>query len=57
VEFSTKIPARFLSKNPYKVLNLPKTATLDDLAKAYRTLARKYHPDVYGSNNMLYNLL
>lgn len=30
----------------YKVLGLPNTATQDDIKKAYRKLARKYHPDV-----------
>ena len=30
----------------YKVLNIPKTASEKDIKKAYRKLARKYHPDV-----------
>ncbi len=30
----------------YKVLNIDKSATLDDIKKAYRKLARKYHPDL-----------
>lgn len=30
----------------YEVLGLPKDATADDIKKAYRNLARKYHPDV-----------
>jgi curved DNA-binding protein len=30
----------------YKILELPKTATEADIKKAYRKLARKYHPDV-----------
>lgn len=30
----------------YKVLEIPKTATADEIKKAYRKLARKYHPDV-----------
>jgi DnaJ-class molecular chaperone len=33
-------------KDYYDVLGTPKTATEDDIRKAYRTLARKYHPDV-----------
>ena len=30
----------------YKVLGVEKNATQDDIKKAYRKLARKYHPDL-----------
>src|ERR1700712_2264112 len=30
----------------YKILGVDKTATPDDIKKAYRKLARKYHPDL-----------
>lgn len=30
----------------YKILGVEKTATQDDIKKAYRKLARKYHPDM-----------
>ncbi|MNJ94924.1 Curved DNA-binding protein [compost metagenome] len=30
----------------YKILEIPKTATEADIKKAYRKLARKYHPDL-----------
>lgn len=30
----------------YSVLGVPKTATADEIKKAFRKLARKYHPDV-----------
>lgn len=36
--------------DPYKVLNVPRTATDDEIKKAYRELARKYHPDNYAGN-------
>src|SRR5947199_7377845 len=30
----------------YEILGVPKTATEDDIKKAFRKLARKHHPDV-----------
>lgn len=33
-------------KDYYKVLGVAKTATAEDIKKAFRKLARKYHPDV-----------
>lgn len=32
-------------KDPYQVLGIPRCATDDEVKKAYRTLARRYHPD------------
>ena len=34
----------------YKVLGLSKSASQDEIKKAYRKLARKYHPDVNTNN-------
>src|SRR6202158_525635 len=33
-------------KDYYAILGVKKTATADDVRKAFRKLARKYHPDV-----------
>lgn len=37
-------------KDLYAILGLPRTASADDIRKAYRKLARKYHPDVNAGN-------
>jgi molecular chaperone DnaJ len=35
-----------MARDYYEVLGVPKNASKDDIKKSFRTLARKYHPDV-----------
>lgn len=37
--------------NAYKILEIDKSATNDELKKAYRTMAKKYHPDRVNTQN------
>jgi len=36
--------------NYYEILEVPKTATQDEIKKSYRSLAKKFHPDVNPNN-------
>lgn len=36
--------------DPYSILGISRNATDDEVKKAYRELARKYHPDAYADN-------
>src|ERR1700737_3591090 len=38
------MPVEF--KDYYKILNVPREASSEDIKKAFRKLARQYHPDV-----------
>lgn len=37
-------------RNPYEVLEIKEGSTKEEIKKAYRELAKKYHPDQYGAN-------
>ncbi|KAL8520948.1 hypothetical protein ACS0TY_011482 [Phlomoides rotata] len=43
-------PSRSQSQNLYSILGIPKSASLSDIGKAYRSLVVKWHPDRNPSN-------
>jgi len=41
-------------KEYYRLLGLPQTATKEEIKKAYRTLSKRYHPDMPNGNSEIY---
>lgn len=39
-----------MARDPYEVLGVKQTATLEEVKKAYRVMVKKYHPDNYKDN-------
>jgi curved DNA-binding protein CbpA len=37
-------------KDPYQVLGIPRSASDEEVKRAWRNLARKYHPDNYAGS-------
>lgn len=50
-EMTLQFDSDALVNNHYQALGIPRDATLEEIKKAYRGLARKYHPDVSSENN------
>ena len=45
------------SKTHYDTLEIDEDATLDDIKKAYRRLAKIHHPDVTGGSSSMFGII
>ena len=43
--------------DPYKILEIPKTATFTEMRNAYKRKARVYHPDKFGGNGEQFKII
>ncbi|CAE7533090.1 dnaJ [Symbiodinium natans] len=48
---TTLVSRRAVSRNPFDVLGLSRSASYDEIRSAFRSLARTYHPDVPGTGD------
>ncbi|MCX8058712.1 MAG: DnaJ domain-containing protein [Spirochaetes bacterium] len=39
-----------MARDPYEILGVPKTATIDEIKAKYKELVKKYHPDKHKDN-------
>ena len=46
-----RVPGVALANDPYAELSLPRSATADEVRKAFRKLAKQYHPDANPGND------
>lgn len=51
--YFVKLKRNKLLKDYYEILGLKRTASKNDIKKAFFKLIRKYHPDVHNSNPLL----